>query len=234
MQLSRDKGKYKTLAYSVATETYRRLEQFLTGDCQKKIKAVGHEELRTIFSILLNFRAHLQQKEAAVMVAFFKVAFDLEPVTVSQEEALSLYVALQELLKNRLATRLAPPVFNQKQEKLRPYIFKETEHNPIYQLQQLWDDRYEQEFLEAYRTHQQFIAIRDIFTQRHPQHKDAWNIKALRSQFYKIMRQALRQAGQLILQQPLGSVPELVRLDDRRIKSILRSAEGQQLRMKVL
>ena len=121
-----DKGKYKTTAYSIATETYRRIERFLMNDCQKKIKPIGHEELRSIFSIILNFRRYLPQKDGEVMTNFIKMNYGMEPVTISMEGALSLYKELVDILKQKLTEKFVSPVFNDKREKLRPHIFKTT------------------------------------------------------------------------------------------------------------
>ena len=96
------------------------------NDCQKKIKPIGHEELRSIFSILLNFRRYLAEREAEVMTNFIKMTYCLEPVAISIEGALSLYKELVEILKQKLTEKFVAPVFNEKREKLRPHIFKNT------------------------------------------------------------------------------------------------------------
>ena len=195
------------MAYSIATETYRRIEQFLVDHCHKKIRPVGHEELRTLFSVILNFKDYLTEKEAQALVAFLQMTYHLQPVTISQQTTLTLYRALQQILKQKLTTKFACPLYNQKQQKLRPQFFKHTENNPVFDLQRLWNDRYEQQLIEGYRTHQQFVTIRETFKANHPQHQHVWTVKALKSQFYKIIRAALRQMANFIAKHASSSLP---------------------------
>ena len=49
-----EKSRYKTISASIATDVYRRLEHFLMKECKRKISILNREEMRAVFSILLN------------------------------------------------------------------------------------------------------------------------------------------------------------------------------------
>lgn len=132
------------MAYSVATETCRKIEQVLSTQCHRKIKQVGHDELRTIFTMLLNFRQYLTEEQGKTLIAFFKITYNLGEVLLTEQAMVDLYKAIQELLKQKMINKLHYPVYNDRQQTLRPYNFRNAEGSVIFQLQKLWNSRYEE------------------------------------------------------------------------------------------
>ena len=51
-----ERSRYKTLASTVATDAYRKLEDFLIRECHRSIKQLNREEIRSIVTVLLNCR----------------------------------------------------------------------------------------------------------------------------------------------------------------------------------
>ena len=100
------------MAYSVATETCRKIEQVLSTQCHRKIKQVGHDELRTIFTMLLNFRQYLTEEQGKTLIAFFKITYNLGEVLLTEQAMVDLYKAIQELLKQKMINKLHYPVYN--------------------------------------------------------------------------------------------------------------------------
>lgn len=51
-----ERTRYKTLASTVATDAYRKLEEFLIRECHRGIRQLNREEIRSIVTVLLNCR----------------------------------------------------------------------------------------------------------------------------------------------------------------------------------
>ena len=68
----------------------------------------------------------------------------------------------------------------------------------------------------------------------HPEHFDLFKVKALKSQFYKILRAGLRKLLQFINKYQSHGIPTLIKLPDSRIRLILRTNGADKLRLKIL
>ena len=133
-----------------------------------------------------------------------------------------------------MASKYGCPIFNPKLQLFRPALLKNKDSHTIYALQRLWNQRYEDEMIEFYKSDQQFANMRLYFRQLHPEQLDCFTTASLRSQFFKIMRLCLRQLAHVIQKYGPRNFPKLIARDGERIKTIVRSPGGDFLRLKML
>ncbi len=93
MTLYSDESRYKTVSYGIATETFRKLEQFLEEYC-KSFAAIKIDkfDVRTVCPFLLNCRTHLPLHSITfikLMQLLFNV--DIEVAVINRKEAMELY-----------------------------------------------------------------------------------------------------------------------------------------------
>ena len=58
--LFRERNRYKSIVTCVVNEAYRRLEDFLIEECKRDIKPLNREEIRTLYTTLLNCRTNFE------------------------------------------------------------------------------------------------------------------------------------------------------------------------------
>lgn len=100
-----------------------------------------------------------------------------------------------------------------------------------FQIHRIWTNELEQEFLRFYKNNQEFAKIRDHFKGKYREHQHLYTIDSLRSRFNKIMRMALRKTGCFCEKFGQDRVPRMVKLNDLKVKFLLRSPEALNARL---
>lgn len=90
----------------VISESYRRLEQFLTEDCAKNIKPLSIVEIRALFAILSNVHTKFEEEESFTFRKFMKITYDIESVSIFEQSAVKLFIKIQVSLRGRIGVRL--------------------------------------------------------------------------------------------------------------------------------
>jgi CTP:phosphocholine cytidylyltransferase-like protein len=130
---------YKTTAFSIATETYRKIEWFLSKECSKKIKPINREELRSIFRIILNCRVYFEADDVNTMLKFINAVYGLNAVTITGLEAMKLYRSIQEKLKIRITEKHIEPIIHREGPGHKAFKFKNYDNGNIFQLDKIWN-----------------------------------------------------------------------------------------------
>ncbi len=76
-----------------------------------------------------------------------------------------------------------------------------------------------------YKKNYKIAVIRDLFHQKYPNDMHIFTVAALRSQIFRIIRMGIRKLYYFIAN--FGrSLPEMIALDDNRVKAILYNQDG--------
>jgi hypothetical protein len=85
------------------------------------------------------------------------------------------------------------------------------------------------EFIEVYKRRRHFMKIKHYFIKKYPQYQPFLQGNGLRNRFNQILRAALRKVKQII-SNTAGAI-ELVKLDDDRIKYVMKSSRSLKARL---
>jgi hypothetical protein len=82
-----------------------------------------------------------------------------------------------------------------------------------------------------YKHTQQLVKIRDYFKSEYPENQHLFTIDSLRSRFNKILRVALRKVNCFCEKFGQERIPSLIKLNDLKVKFILRSPDALNARL---
>jgi coenzyme F420-reducing hydrogenase beta subunit len=94
----------------MATQSYRRMEKFMIEDCQQSMKGTTSNELKVLYTILLNCRDNFEYEEAITFVKFVKLTYELGEVEISLEETFKLYNRFIESLYQKVKQKRFNPL----------------------------------------------------------------------------------------------------------------------------
>jgi hypothetical protein len=89
---------------AVLTAAFRRLESFLINECQRTILPLKREQLKSIIFVLLHSKCELLPLHHDYFLKFITLSYNLNDVTITQQEAVDLYVDVAKHIHGKNVT----------------------------------------------------------------------------------------------------------------------------------
>lgn len=159
-----------------------------------------------------------------------KLAFEVQSVTITEQAAVKLYIVVQRALKLRIGELQLDRMYDTMRCN-KEFKARRSFQNERFQIHRIWNNELESEFLGFYKSNQEFAKIRDHFKGKYSDHQQLFTIDALRSRFNKILRMALRKTTCFCQKFGQERVPQMVKLNDLKVKFLLRSPEALNARL---
>lgn len=88
----------------VLTHAFRTLQSFLVNKCQRTITLLDQSQMKSIVFTLLHCRFKLQPDNSDTFLKFLTVAYSLNDTTITENEAVALYIGVMKYLYGKNIT----------------------------------------------------------------------------------------------------------------------------------
>lgn len=109
-------------------------------------------------------------------------------------------------------------------------IFEKTVKMSVGEIKNLWSIKLEREFIQVYKTNQYFLHIKSHFIDKYPEHKQLFQGNSLKNRLFQILRASMRKVREIALKSKRMD-PDLVKMDDDKIKYVLKSSRALKARL---